>query len=351
MGVAGRIIPNTNTLPILSNVLLKTENGVLKISSTNLEISITTFVRCKVEEEGEACVPAKTLTELVNNLPNSNLTLTSKNGTLSIENSQYHTSLKTLPSDEFPKLPHVEGVVALEIPSGDMKDILQLVLFAAAVSETQAEISGILLRNSEKDTRFVATDRYRLAEYKLPASAKNIRDVILPIKACQELFRIISGVNNSVQLIINENQVLASIEGTEITARLVDGQYPEYEQIVPDTFSTHLTVDRSQLLGALKTSGIFSAGTNTVRLEYKSDQGHAVVGAVSQDVGESSVVVPGDISGPSGVVLFNYRYLQDVLTALSSPTVELKLNSDSGPVVITDPGRSNYLYLVMPIKS
>ncbi|HYV33380.1 MAG TPA: DNA polymerase III subunit beta, partial [Candidatus Limnocylindria bacterium] len=175
LATVGRIISSTNTLPILNNLLIKTENGLLKISSTNLEIAITTTVRCKIEEDGGVTVTSKTLVDLVNNLPNKNITFQTKENELLIETENYHTSVKTLPMEEFPLIPTVEGKNTLNLDSQELKKALDQVVFAASTNQTQPEMSGILFSKSSGELRVAATDRYRLAERKmvLPQDQQN----------------------------------------------------------------------------------------------------------------------------------------------------------------------------------
>lgn len=348
---ASRIITSSNTLPVLNNLLLKTENGLLSISSTNLEISIRTQVRCKIETEGEVCIPAKTFTELIGTLPNNNITLLTDSGVLRVETENFKGSLKTLPAEEFPLIPEVAARSTIRFVSTELKKALEYVLFAASTNETQPEICGVFIAGTSDGIKMVATDRYRLAEIKLPVRiSEGIDNIIIPLKTANEIDKILSGPETPVEIKIGDNQALFSIAETQIVSRLVDGQYPDYEQIIPETFDTNISVSRTSLLSALRTSGIFSYGTNTVRLEFLGSEQKIVVSSGSQDLGESTVSVPCSVVGPDVTVLFNYRYIQDVLSSLNEEEILVKVNTDNTPVVIGRSDNKDYLYLVMPIK-
>ncbi len=347
-----RIISPSNTLPILNNVLLKTNQGQLQISATNLEIGITTMVRCKVEEEGDICLPAKTLNELVNNLPNENVTISSSENSVVVATEHYKTSLKGLPSEEFPLIPAVEKKNNTTLPAQQFKQAIDQVSFAASNSETQPEISGVLVKPEGNKAKLVATDRYRLAEKIIPLpKTLPTKSVIIPQRTVNELSRIIGGREAELELVFGDNQLAAFFQDTSVVTRLIDGQYPPYEQIIPKSFTTAIIIDRIPLMNALKATGIFSYTTHSVSMFYDPANQQVRVAAASHDVGESTVEVSAQIDGPEGSVLLNYRYVLDALNALTSEQVIIKVVNDEVAVVFTPQGQTDYLYLVMPIKA
>jgi DNA polymerase-3 subunit beta len=352
LATVGRIISGSNTLPILNNILLKTENGLLKISATNLELAIHTYIRCKVEEEGVVCIPAKTVTDLVNNLPNTNITLEKQEGVLLITTEHYKTTVHTLPSEEFPLIPTIEKATELTFSAPELKHSLESVAFASSTSETQPEISGILLRQQKEQMMLVATDRYRLAEAKIHSQKDGLnKDAIIPHKAAMEIVRLLGQSTEEVSLTLSDNQIAFVSGDTTVISRLIDGQYPEYEAIIPTEFNTNATTSTKALLQALKTSGIFSRTTNSVVIRCEGKSQKIIIQSSSSDVGESVIEIPSTVTGPDTEVTFNYRYVTDVLQVFSEEEVELRIVSDSAPVIIAPRSNQNYLYLVMPIKS
>lgn len=353
LATVGRIISPNNTLPILNNILIKTENGQLKISSTNLEVAISTTIRCKTEQEGEVTVLAKTIQDLVNNLPNKNITLETIEGHIRIEAENYHTSLKTLPSEEFPLIPLVENKEAVGLNAQEIKQALDQVVFAASTNQTQPEISGVFISLAKDHIKIVATDRYRLAEKKLVLTKEvnHNQDAIIPYKTALELSRIIGGGKGEVEMVLNETQVSFVFEQTQIVSRLIDGQYPDYQQIIPQTFSTTIVTEKQQLMNALRAGGIFSQNSNSIRIQYSNEKSALTVVSESSDLGKSVVDITSQINGDEGFLILNYRYVLDCLSAISSENVVIKITDDSSPSLILPEGDDSYMYLVMPIKS
>lgn len=349
----GRIISSSNTLPILNNILLKTENGILKISATNLEVAITTQIRCKVEEEGETTVFAKTATDLVNNLPNQNITLETKENKLKIETENYHNQINTLPAEEFPLIPDVEKNEILQIDAQELKKSIDQTVFAASTNQTQPEITGVLLVMEGKFLKIAATDRYRLAEKRviLEKAANNHKETIVPQKTINELSRIIGMQKGKVETAANETQIVFSFLNTQVISRLIDGQYPDYKQIIPSNFNTIITTSKQELTSALKTAGIFSQGNNSIKFDYSKAKQSLVLTAESADLGKSEVVLAAKIEGGEGGIVLNNRYVLDSLVGIETEEVVLKIVDDNSPSLIMPKQGDDYLYLVMPIKS
>ncbi len=353
LAVVGRIISPSNTLPILNNILIKTENGMLKISSTNLEVAITTQIRCKVEEDGEVTVFAKTITDLVNNLPNKNITLETENLNLHIEADNFHTSIKTLPAEEFPLIPQIEGRETFKIPAQALKRSIDQVVFAASTNQTQPEISGVFLGTQDNELRLVATDRYRLAEKRLALAQKTNHptEVIVPQKTIAELARIIGNQEGEVEITLADTQISMVFNQTQIISRLIDGQYPPYQQIIPEQFITTVATQKQPLINALKAGSIFSQNNNSIFIEYGTNEQNLRITAESQELGKSVVDLPSKVEGESGKLILNHRYVLDCLSAIESQEVVVKMINDSSPAIIVPEDQSNYTYLVMPIKS
>ncbi len=352
LSIVGKVLSSTNTLPILNNILMKAEYGVLKISSTNLELAISTQIRCKTEEEGGITVVGKTLADLVNNLPNQNATIQTNGADLGIEVGNYHTSIKTMPAEDFPLIPLVTGGQGLNIEAQDLKTALDQVAFAASNNQTQPEISGILFIVSGSELRVVATDRYRLAEKKIKLVGYTGGDleVIVPQKTVVEISRIIGPQKGPVEIMFTATQAMFSFNNTEVVSRLVDGQYPDYQQIIPTNFIISAGVEKQLLSGALKTTSVFSRASNSVSLKFLSSAQQLVLTAESSDLGKSVVELPCKIDGGDGEVILNHHYLLDCLTGIDSSGVVLKIIDDSSPSLVVPVDRDDYLYLVMPIK-
>jgi len=345
---ASRIISSINTLPILNNLLLKTEEGQLKIFSTNLELAINTAIGCKVEKEGQTTVVAKTFNELVNNLPNNNLLLENENGKLLIQTENQTFKIKTLPAEEFPFIPQNQNNNPIILEPESFKAAINQVSFAVSTNQAQPEISGIYFLLRAGEVRLAATDRYRLAEKIIKGQGEG--EVIIPQKCAVELARVLAGGVEKLEASINENQIFFSTGRTQIVSRLVDGQYPDYKSIIPESFNTTISVDRNKLYGALKTNALFSQGTNSVKLEYSQAEQKLTISSESQELGSGVVDIASKVEGGSGNLLLNFRYVLDFLSQVSGEKIMVKVVNDSSPAVFSVEGDSNYLYLVMPIK-
>ncbi len=348
--VVSRIVGSSSTLPILNNVLLETENGQLKLSGTNLEVGISTYIRCKIEGEGGVCLGAKTLQELVNNLPNENITIESGEVDTNISTDNYHTKIKHLSTEDFPLIPKIEDGMQVQISAEELKNTFDQVVFAASTSETQPEISGVLCFFGPNQTVFAATDRYRLAEKIITVITPEEKKIIIPHRSVLEISRLLIGQTTPVALQITDTQMAVSIGDTYVVTRLIDGQYPEYHQIIPQEIITSVVIDRPALVAALKTSGIFSRGVGSVTMVYDSTKQSIQIASVSHDVGESVIDIPCEINGESGSVILNYRYVLDVLANLIAEKLQIKIINDSSPVIFRPTESDDYLYLVMPIR-
>lgn len=353
LAAVGRIISSSHTLPILNNLLLKTENGLLKVSSTNLEVAITNSIRCKVEEDGVLTVSSKTLIDLVNNLPNKNISIYNKESQLFIESENYHTSIKTLPAEEFPLIPEVGGGKTLVLDAMDLKNSLDQVVFAASTNQTQPEISGVLFASDAVGVRLAATDRYRLSEKKILSAAGQGKEleVIIPQKTCVELSRIIGNQKGNVELEFSETQVAINFNETQIISRLVDGQYPDYRQIIPAGFETTAVTEKNPLVSALRAAAVFGQNSNSVNVLFSTEKQQMVLTAESSELGKSSVELPAKIEGVGGSLVLNYHYLLDCLSGIDSQNVVVKMVDDNSPSLVVPEDKNDYIYLVMPIKS
>jgi DNA polymerase-3 subunit beta len=357
-------------LPILNNILIKVEEGVIRLSTTNLEIGVSCTVRGKVEEEGTFTVPARVLADYVSLLPSEKVDVVLKDDQLDIQCNNYQTKIKGEAASEFPLIPQVNKQKPLVVEAGDFLKGLQQVVFATAMSETRPEISGVLLnfRASEKKLILAATDSYRLAEKRinLKQSGGNDRRIIVPTSALQELQRILSNLSrakdltnevedNNLEIHLNDNQILFVYNNVELISRLVEGQYPDYTSIIPGNFHTQVIIAVSDLVKAVKSSSLFvKAGINDISLEFKPES-EIIVSSLNAQVGENVSHLEANITGDDNSVVLSY--FLDGLQALDSSEVVMDIIDNNTPVVLKPvlPAAAegidrDYLYLIMPIK-
>jgi DNA polymerase-3 subunit beta len=325
---------------------------MLKISATNLEISISQLVRCKVETEGVVCLPARLLTEIVSNLPNDPITIESGVDGLKLSVGKYKTAIKTVLAEDFPVLSDNLPDKLVKFESAALKKALEGVLFAVSSNETQAELCGVNFNLEQEKLTLAGTDRYRLAESVValpqPLSVGGW-SAIIPARAVSEVVKAVTNNDGVVEMGVGDNQAVFVVGETIITTRLVEGQYPEYGAIIPKDFSTTITLGRTQFLAALRAVSVFARGVSGVEFVYGAAA--VTLSAKSQDAGEGVVEVQAAVTGTSDTVLFNHKYLLDVLQYLTAESVEIKLNNPGSPVIFKGMDEPGYTYLVMPIKS
>lgn len=369
--ISSHIASKNANLPILSNILLKAENKIIKLITTNLEIGITCVLRGKVEEEGVITLEAKLLTDYVSLLPNERIDIKLKDQNIELKCKNFETKIRTAPADEFPLLPQVEKNTPYNCKISDFKKALSQVIFAVASNEIRPEISGVLfnftVENGTGKLILAATDSYRLAEKTVLSvdipeeKAGSSQSVIVPVKTLQEIQRILSilketnegNAPDTLSIYISENQILFSCQDVEVISRIIEGQYPDYKQIVPTSSKTQVTINKNDLIKTVKIASLFAkSGINDVSLNFsaKNGVGEFTVFAASNKLGENISKLETKFSGEKNSIVLNYRYLLDGLQNIDSEEVILEVNDSNSPCLIRPAEGNDYFYLVMPIK-
>ena len=359
--VAGK---NVN-LPILNNVLIKIENKNIQLITTDLEIGVVHTIRGKVEEEGSFTVNSRMISDYINLLPNKKVELEKQEENLKITCENYHTKIKGQPADDYPLIPQVEKQNKISVKINDLKKALNQVSFAVAGSDSRVELSGVLFSFSGDKMTLAATDSYRLTEKEIsvtPESQEELEDkkIIVPSKTIQELLRILSGLKENGELehdkqeidfYLSDNQILFTTQSTELVSRLIEGQYPDYKQIIPESSNTSITVNKSELVRAVKTSSLFSkSGVNDVNLDFPEGKDQVVVSSTSGQTGENVAEIEAKTSGKDNSIIVNYQYLLDGLKAIEDEEVKIEVVDNNTPCAVKPVNNDNYIYIIMPIK-
>lgn len=341
------------SLPILNNVLLTVEQGNLIVSATNLEIGVVTEIRGKAEKDGAFTVNAKVFTDYVNMLPKEKITLELKDEQLHISCGSYNTKIRGQVADEFPIIPSISQDKGYVVDSKVLKDALSQTTFAVSLDEMRPEITGVLTIVSEKQLLVVATDSYRLAEKKV-ALTHELEDkrLIIPLKTLQEVDRVINAhTEPEITFYCDENQIMFVCGATRVISRLIEGNFPNYEQIIPNAFSTSAHLNREELIQAIRTASLFTrSGVNDVVLSFKSDNNEIEITTTNSQIGEHQAVLAGEVLGNDLKVVFNYKYLLDGLQSVTDESVTIELSSSTTPAVLYSKKDAGYTYLIMPIK-
>jgi len=354
-------INNKNiNLPILNNILIRANEGGIELISTNLEIGITHQLRGKLEEPGETTIDAKIISDYVNLLPEDKVEFKENDNEIGIKCGNYKTKVRGESSKEFPLIPLIDRSLFCEVNIFDFKKSLNSVAFAVANNDNRMELSGVFFQFQDNNLIMAATDSYRLAERKIKIKNGNINEtkIIVPARTIQEVLRIISNIGSDAQslesdiikIYLSDNQILFSLDSVEIISRLINGQYPDYKQIIPDKYKTEAEVKRSDLIRAIKASAIFSkTGIYDISLIFKKELIN-VFSSSSQN-GESSIDLRSEVLGEDNDITVNYRYLLDGLNIIDGDQILIKTINNNTPCALVSKEDEDYLYIVMPIRN
>ena len=354
LNVVSHIAHRSASLPILNNVLIKIEEKTISLIATNLEIGVSYSLRGKAEVDGLVTVPARLFTDYVNLLPKEKINIAVENDILNVACSNYQTKINAQPASDFPLLPTLEKKTPLTVSVDELISGLKEALFAVSHSETRPEITGVLFKITPRELIIVATDSYRLAERKinLSKSLDEEREIIVPARTVQELLRILGGLGGEVEEILiylTENQILFTCGQIELISRVIEGKYPDYQQIIPKGVDTKIIVNTDELMRVIKAASLFSkTGINDVNLECSD--GELVVSSASSQAGENMVKLPVEIEGEKNSIVLNFRYFLDGLQNMDTKEVELEIVDKNTPCLLKPKGKKDYLYIVMPIK-
>jgi DNA polymerase-3 subunit beta len=358
--VVGRAVATRTTLPITGNVLLATDQSRLKLAATNLEMAITCWVGAKVEEEGAITVPARLLTEFVNSLPSDkvsiNLPLQTK--TLELKCARFEARISGVDAKDFPPIPKVGEGITTKVEIEELRRGITQVVFAAATEESRPVLTGVDADFDGDVGTLAAADGFRLAVYKLhlatPVSQKT--KVIIPARTLAELNRLMADQEEAVEITVNPNksQALFRLKNVELVSQLVQGTFPNYAQLIPQSYNTRVVVDVDAFLRAAKTASIFARdGSGIVRLVITPGEeltpGKVTVSARSEEIGDDVGEIDAIVEGEEAKIAFNGKYLIEVLSVLREPQVALETTNPSSPGVIRPVGVDNYIHVVMPM--
>jgi DNA polymerase III subunit beta len=351
-----RAISAIANLPILKNILIKTEGGRISFTTTNLEIAITQTVSGKIVEEGEITVPLSIFAPVAKNLNSERISLEVKDKHMVVTTDNYEATIQTQSAKEFPIIPTIsDSQNSISISSSKLLEALQSVIIATQYSEIRPEISGVFFKLFDQNLILAATDSFRLSERVIEANevhtALSEVSMIVPFKTAEELTRFLQGDESDVQILIDQNQVLFKMANKQLISRLVDGAFPEYKAIIPKQIQNEAIINRAELINALKLASSFSGRANDVALKVGENKKFITLSSSDAAVGENTYRIPIKLKGEPFSVVFNWRYLLDGLKVYSSEDITLGVNASDRPAVIKNQIESSLTYVVMPIKN
>lgn len=346
--IVQNIITSKISLPILSHILIESQDTSIRLTATDLDIGISCVIPVEIQEPGAITLPAKRFADIIKELPDNDISIsTKKNNLVFIETALCQFKIMGLTREEFPKLPEFKDKEVIRLEQVSLKQMLELTSFAVSWDETRYILNGILFKISKDNIRLVATDGKRLAiiEKKLKERIDKDIQFIVPIKTIQELNRNLKE-EAELSLILGDNQTLFSLNGIVIISRLIEGEFPDYQQVIPAPSENKFRVDRQQFLLAIRRAALLSTPDyQAVKLEVFKNK--LVVSKSTPDIGESREEVPMEYQGKEMAIGFNPVYLIDVLKNLSLEQIEFELTDSEKPGVIRTEG---YVYIVLPMR-
>jgi DNA polymerase-3 subunit beta len=346
------MVGTRGTLPVLGNILLATDKGRLRLAATDLELGVQTWIGGKVEKEGSLTIPARLLVDFVVTNSDPTITLTIKDTTLNLQSAHFTANIKGIEASEFPLIPAIKQVDGLTLKAQELKEAITQTIFATAIDETRAVLTGVLLKINEEELRLVATDSYRLAERILTLASKHKPlQVIVPARTLQEVARIMTDPSQEAHIFVAENQILFTFEGTELISRLIDGTFPDYEQILPKKAETTIHLGKAPFGQVMKMASFFAReSANNVQLKAVSGEDKVAVTAVSPQIGDTVSELPAKVVGETVEIAFNAKFILDALAVFPTDELNLELSGKLAPGVLRPAKKTDYLYLIMPLR-
>jgi len=353
LATASRFTSSRAQLPVLGNILLSASRNKLLISSTNLEISIALSIGAKVEKEGEITVPARTITDLVTNLPQGTISLATEKEQLTLKAEKFNSTLSGMNTSDFPEIPQTLGKSAFSLPKNDFIEALSQVLFAASIDETRPVLTGVLLIFKKNQLVLVATDGFRLSQKKIVLKeAVKEGSIILPKTVLMEILRLSTeGEQVLFEARQKEGQCVFGIDDTILSSRVLEGEFPDFERIIPKESNIKISLDKEELLRAVKLSSVFARDSANI-IGVKVLKGAIELSAESQLAGSQKTEVEAKIEGAEKdfEISFNFRFLEEFLHATKGDDAVLEFSTPSAPGVFTDPKDPSFLHLIMPVR-
>lgn len=353
LSAVGRVASNKTGLPILNNILLRTDGNRLLVAATNLEIATTQYIGAKIVKAGAITVPAKLIAEFVSSLPKESIELKVVNDNLHIKSGNYASIINGVIADDFPELPTINEAssISYTINVEDFKQAVSQTVITASSDSTRPVLTGVYWHSHEGFLYLAATDGYRLSERRLVETTSEV-SAIIPMQTLQEVLRTITDSVDTVDILFDETQVRFRINEAEIISRLVDGNFPDYRQLIPASSESHAVVSKQEFVRVVKISGLFARESGgSVVVTVDSDKKSVSLHSVASELGENTSELDAEVKG-SGQVTLNSRYLSEALSVLDDDTIEFSFSGKLSPCILKSTKKdTNYYHVIMPLKS
>lgn len=351
VSVAARFVEKRANLPVLTGICISTEGNRALLRATNLECGVELTVPAKVLEGGSVVVPAGALLGFLSNAKDKNISLEKKESTLRVQTSRATATIKTFPIDDFPTLPHVPATSSFSCSTADLARAIKSVVYCASTSAIKPELQSVLLFGEAGKLRAAATDSFRLAEKTVPLRSPGATpQLLVPARNAVECMRILETSTGEVDVYYTENQISMHVGPTYFTTRVIDGSFPNYQQIIPKTFSSEIVVLREDFSQALKSLSVFSDKFSHLSFSVENKKKALVLSSHNPDLGEQESTIPATISGEDAAMSFNSKYLADSIQAIQGESIRIQANGPGKAILITDAADNSFRYLAMPMN-
>lgn len=354
LNVVNKAVNPRSTIPVLSNVLIRTEKGRLKLNTSDLQVTVSAWVGAKIDTEGEITIPSRLLAEFVNQISDEKINFDLEGLILKVSTEKVKATFSGMTAAEFPDIEATEEGINIDLDSTEFNKALQYVGYSAATDDGRPVLRGLLFKTEDTDLIIASTDGFRMAEYRIKLKKKIKEEIacIVPAKALIDIVKTFTSISKSISIRINpkRNVVLFHVEDMEAQIRMIDGDFPDYESVVPDEFTTSIKFAKSDLTNAIRLASIFSRDAgNTVKIIASESE----IKTLSQpsETGTNSSLVKGDFTGSEIEIAFNAKYLLDFLTNINEDEIEFQALESLKPGMFRTLGNENYFYLVMPVKA
>jgi len=351
--VVGRVSSTKTQLPILSNILLRTDGSRLLVAATNLEIASTQYIGAKVVTPGAITIPARLITEFVSNLPKESIDLKMVGNNLSITCGSYHSIINGVIADDFPELPTINenSSISYNINIDDFKNAVSQTIITASNDSTRPVLTGVYWHSFEGNLFLAATDGYRLSERLLVETTSDV-SAIVPVTALQEVLRTITDSSETVDILFDETQVRFRIGEAEIISGLIDGNFPDYRKLIPSKSDTHFAVAKQEFVRVVKIASLFARESGgSITLTVDGDKKTVSIHSIASQMGENTSEITAQVVG-SGQITLNSRYLAEALSVVDGDVVDFGFNGKLSPSILkASEASTNYYHVIMPLKS
>ena len=349
---ANKIAGKNITLPVLSGLYLDARQNTLSIKATNLDLGISITIPVKVTEPGIVVVPAQVLSSFVSSLSKDrNITISTKGQTLEVKTSSTKTSIKTLPGDDFPVIPEIDEDKSFLIPARDLMFGIRSVVYAAAVGSIKPELASVSIKYNGESLVFAATDSFRLAEKKIRVKkAPNFKHILVPQKNAQEIVKIFDKGEEEISVSLEEHQMALRSQNIYLTSRTVEGNFPDYKQIIPKEITSKAVLLKQDLINSLKTSLIFSDTFNQLTFKLSPKGKNFEIESKNSSVGENTHTLDAVLEGSDLSININHKYFTDCFQSITTDSISLDFSGQAKPVIVQGVGDTSFLYLVMPMN-